>query len=115
MTVLWSTDRPITVLEVHRRLAADRQLAYTTVMTVMTRLVRKDLLNQHRGSRAYRYTPAHSRAAHVASVMLTALREAEAGERTAAFMRFLQTVDERELVVLRRALTGLEYASPPAA
>ena len=115
MAVLWSTDRPITVLEVHRTLAADRPLAYTTVMTVMTRLVGKDLLNQHRGSRAYRYTPAHSRAAHVASVMLTALREAEAGERAATLVRFLQTVDERERMVLRRALTGLEYVSPPAA
>jgi predicted transcriptional regulator len=44
-----------TVREVHEDLAADRGLAYTTVMTVMTRLARKGLLQKRRDGAAFVY------------------------------------------------------------
>ena len=63
MDRLWSADgeRWFTVREVHEALAADRDIAYTTVMTVMDRLAKKSLVAQQRDGRAYRYRAAASR------------------------------------------------------
>src|SRR4029450_1004342 len=60
MRILW-THGPQKVSAVHRRIAAARGVAYTTVMTTMEHLVKKGLLQ--RGNRqgmggAYIYTPA---------------------------------------------------------
>jgi len=55
MRVLW--DRPnLSVREVVE--AVPRERAYTTVMTVMNRLVEKDLLHRTPRGRAFVYTPA---------------------------------------------------------
>ena len=47
-----------TVRDVYETLRDQRPIAYTTVMTVMNNLVKKDLLAQDRTSIAYVYTPA---------------------------------------------------------
>lgn len=44
MDHLWSTAEPQTVRHVHEGLTAHRELAYTTVMTVLQRLARKNLV-----------------------------------------------------------------------
>jgi predicted transcriptional regulator len=59
MQILWSDERS-TVKKVHRRLSAQREIAYTTVMTTMSRLAEKGVLNRHREGLAYVYTPAIS-------------------------------------------------------
>jgi BlaI family penicillinase repressor len=46
------------VRDVYETLREQRQIAYTTVMTVMNNLVKKELLTQDRTSIAYVYTPA---------------------------------------------------------
>jgi predicted transcriptional regulator len=57
MVTLWDTPEPLKVTEVTGRLAYPRDLAYTTVMTVLTILCRKDLARRHRNGRAWLYTP----------------------------------------------------------
>lgn len=59
MAVLWRSDMPLRVREVAAVLNARRRepLAYTTVMTVMTRLARKGLLARSRSGRGFVYTP----------------------------------------------------------
>lgn len=57
MQILWQDDRS-TVKKVHRRLSQQREIAYTTVMTTMSRLAEKGVLNRHREGLAYVYTPA---------------------------------------------------------
>ena len=47
-----------TVRDVYETLRERRQIAYTTVMTVMNNLVKKDLLTQDKTNIAYVYTPA---------------------------------------------------------
>src|SRR5574337_1475127 len=61
MDCLWSTSEPQTVRKVHETLSLQRDLAYTTVMTVLQRLARKNLVSQIRDDRAHRYTPVRSR------------------------------------------------------
>ncbi|TKK90886.1 BlaI/MecI/CopY family transcriptional regulator [Herbidospora galbida] len=105
MDVLWAEGGPLTAREVGR-LIADRDLAPTTVMTVLDRLTRKGFLTRVRDGRAWRYEPAASRDAYIAELMLEALEMT--GDRSAALTRFAQAVSGTEADVLRKALTELE-------
>lgn len=60
MEAVWTLGRT-TVREVHQRLRADQDLAYTTVMTVMARLAAKGLLLREMVDGTYVYKPAMSR------------------------------------------------------
>jgi predicted transcriptional regulator len=105
MDVLWAEHAPLTAREVGRLIAA-RDLAPTTVMTVLDRLTRKGFLTRTRDGRAWRYQPAESRDAYVAELMLEAL--GMTGDRSAALTRFAQTVSGDEAEILRKALEELE-------
>ena len=56
MQVIWHDDCG-TVKKVHRSLAQNRDIAYTTVMTTMSRLAEKGVLKRQRDGLAYTYTP----------------------------------------------------------
>jgi predicted transcriptional regulator len=108
MDVLWDSVAPMTVREVSVRLT-ERNLAHTTVMTVLDRLAKKGFAMRQRDGRAWRYCPAATREAYVAELMLTALDQT--GDRTAALARFARSVSDVEADVLRDALeqTGEEH------
>ncbi|MBA4021061.1 MAG: penicillinase repressor [Gordonia sp.] len=111
MDSLWSSDEPQTVRQVHVALSSDRDLAYTTVMTVLQRLAKKNLVTQLRDDRAHRYSATHPREHLVASLMVDALSEAdESGSRQAALVSFVGRVGADEADALRRALDELESA-----
>jgi len=57
LAIIWERQQA-TVRDVYETLREQRQIAYTTVMTVMNNLVKKELLTQDRTSIAYVYTPA---------------------------------------------------------
>ena len=61
MEVVWS-EGPTTVGAVHKALREQKDIAYTTVMTTMSRLAKKNLLHQDRSSPSYVYSPALSKA-----------------------------------------------------
>ena len=96
--------RTATARQVADRLGADRQLAYTTVLTVLDRLERKGLVRRLREHRAHRYAPIATREAYAAELMLEAL--GSASDRDAALVRFVDAVSPEEAEVLRRALQG---------
>lgn len=105
MDHLWDTGGPQTVRQVHDALCARRELAYTTVMTVLHRLACKNLVVQIREDRAYQYAPTHGRDELVAALMVDALNQvADRGGRQAALMRFVGRVGADEADALRRAL-----------
>lgn len=54
MQVVWGQG-PVTTHDVHRRLQQSREIAYTTVMTVMGNLTHKGLLERRLEGRAYLY------------------------------------------------------------
>jgi predicted transcriptional regulator len=105
MEVLWESDAPLTVREVSARLT-ERDLAHTTVMTVLDRLAKKGFAKRQRDGRAWRYCPAATRDTYVTELMLTALDQT--GDRTAALTRFAQSVSGVEAEVLRDALDVIE-------
>lgn len=68
MDVLWQAGDPMTVRQVLEALNSDRQppLAYTTVMTVMTRLAERQVLQRTQAGRGFRYQPAAASPAEIA-------------------------------------------------
>jgi predicted transcriptional regulator len=103
MAVLWASDRPMPVRDVVRAVNAGRgsPLAYTTVLTVMTRLAGKKVLARSRTGREYRYTPV---AADIADVAVRGVLD-EFGD--SALARFVDRVElDPELRDRLRGLIG---------
>ncbi len=105
MDVLWGTPQSLTVREVSAQLT-ERDLAHTTVMTVLDRLAKKGFARRERDGRAWRYRPAATREAYVTELMLTALDQT--GDRSAALARFAKLVSGAEASALRGALDEIE-------
>jgi predicted transcriptional regulator len=102
MDRLWSWGRPATVRAMRDDLAREREIAYTTVMTVMDNLHRKGVLVREKSGRAYLYQPTRSREAHTAELMQEALREGT--DLTATFAHFCRQMSAAEVRALRAAL-----------
>ena len=64
MDVLWESRDPLTVRQVSGALT-ERDLAHTTVMTVLDRLAKKGFARRERDGRAWRYRAAETREAYV--------------------------------------------------
>ncbi len=56
MKIIWKVDRA-TVRDVYEQLRLEKKLAYTTVMTIMSRLAEKGLLQKEPVGNAYVYSP----------------------------------------------------------
>lgn len=102
MAVLWDEGRSMTVREVHAALSGSRDLAYTTVMTVLSRLHTKGILRRSEAARAFSYEPVHTRADHAAQLMAQALKDSR--DRDAALAHFVDTISADDEGVLRAAL-----------
>ncbi len=105
---LWTADADswFTVREVHEALAGERDIAYTTVMTVLDRLAKKGLVSQQRDGRAYRYRAAASREAMTADLMREALEEFAVDDRRTALVAFVGEATGEERAALREALAA---------
>ena len=69
MEVLWGSPTALSVRDVQAALADDRELAYTTVMTVLDNLHRKGYVERVMRGRAYQYRPAFTRSRASAEAM----------------------------------------------
>lgn len=99
--VLWDAEAPLTARQV-AELLPGRELAVTTVLTVLSRLERKGVVRRSRDGRAHSYEPVASRSEHTAALMQQALETS--GDRDAALARFVGTVTPEDADALRRAL-----------
>ena len=96
LAALWAATRPMTPAMVQE--ALPRELAYTTVMTVLHRLHTKGVVDRRRSGRAFAYQPVVDAAELAARQMRSAL---DRGQNHAAvlqrFIAGLSTEDERVL------------------
>jgi predicted transcriptional regulator len=102
LATLATADRALTPAEVLDLLDAD--LAYTTVMTVLSRLTDKGLLMRQRAGRAYAYRiidDEAERTAHRMRLLLDA-----GGDRTAVLARFIGELSRDEERLLIDLLAG---------
>lgn len=112
MDQLWSRAESgsggVTVREVNESLSEERELAYTTVMTVLTRLAAKGLVSQERTGRAYRYAASATREQFAAAMMREPLGALDHADRQAAILQFLDEASAEELDAVRAALALVE-------
>ncbi len=114
MEQLWAEGRPLTVREMLTRLNAGRArpVAYTTVMTVMARLVEKGLLERTLVGQAHEYRAALSREAFLRRVSETIAQEMieDFGEvAVAGFLTALERLDPERRQELRRYLEAEDH------
>lgn len=82
MVLLWQAGEPLTVADVQEFLVRD--LAYTTVMTVLDRLAKKGLARRERRGRAWCYQPAEPQQVVLAREMAGLLHDVPVGVRDEA-------------------------------
>jgi len=93
---LWAAERPLNVHEISAGLAG-RPRAYTTVMTILTRLVEKGLVERSRAGRSYVYT-ASGTPEEIAAGTIRDVLSASRDPR-AVLARFVEQIaDDRELL-----------------
>ena len=102
MDVLWHATEPYRVRDVRAELAPQRPLAYTTVMTVLDNLHRKQWVERERQGKAYEYRAGFSREEASARALRDVLDSA--ADPHAVLMRFVETVSDEETDLLRTAL-----------
>ncbi len=110
MDLLWEHQEAITANVLRDLLsqrpsennAEARPLAVTTVLTVLSRLEKKGLVERERASRPHRYRAVTSREEHTAELMMEVLGSAP--DREAVLARFIGTVSAGEAETLRNLL-----------
>jgi predicted transcriptional regulator len=110
MDRVWAAHGPVTVRMVFEDIAADRQIAYTTVLTVFDKLHRKGWLTRELVDRAYLYTVVRSRETYSADLMREALSESH--DSTGTLVAFLDQLTVAEARHLRAALIDITAARP---
>lgn len=106
MDVLWD-EHPLSVRAACERLRDDH--AYTTIMTTMDRLHKKELLRRRKDGNAFLYEPAMDRAEYqrrVVEAALTPLLEHGAAPVLAAFVKVAADLDEKHLAQLERLIAS---------
>lgn len=101
--VLWDAGEPMTARAVVDLLPG-RELAVTTVLTVLSRLEAKGLVRRTRDGRAHSYETVADRDEHTAALMQQVLDTAS--DRDATLARFVGGVSADDVDALRRALHG---------
>lgn len=103
MEFLWESSSPQSVADVLEGLDTGRDLAYTTVMTVLDRLAKKYLVTRERVERSWRYLPADPQHVVVAHDMAAALEGVPSAVRLRALEGFCSTLSVDERAALRDA------------
>ena len=101
---IWSNG-PASVREVRERIKDSHIAAYTTIMTVMNRLVGKGLLDAQKTGRAYVYSAAKSREEFLwcaAGKMVDSLIDDFGDIARARFLLEIDKADPRRLVSIRQ-------------
>ncbi|MET4780250.1 BlaI/MecI/CopY family transcriptional regulator [Glaciihabitans sp. UYNi722] len=110
MDLLWDSAEALTAGDIRDGLSrenaagAGKDLAVTTVLTVLSRLEAKDFVTRDRDTRPHLFRASTSRAAHMAELMHEVLGAAP--DREAVLARFVGQVGAGEAATLRRMLDG---------
>src|SRR5262245_25482304 len=108
LDVLWDDGVRLTPTDVGARLPGG-ELAYTTVMTVLSRLYEKGVLTRERQGRAWAYAPVLGREDYAAQRMNDILRDG--GDQSRALARFVDRMTPAERARLRQLLDARRRTS----
>jgi predicted transcriptional regulator len=102
---LWASG-PVTAKDAHAVLGPARGISLNTVQSTLERLFRKALLDRSKRGHAYRYAPAVTREALIATLMTQVADRlgGDAAASLAAFVEGADGIDEAALDALEAAL-----------
>src|SRR5215472_13474252 len=100
LAVLYAAGSPLSPGEVRSRLGAD--LAYTTVVTILSRLHGKGVLDRRKAGRAFLYAPVADKPG-LAARRMSQMLDAEP-DREAVLARFVSGLSGQDEELLRRML-----------
>jgi predicted transcriptional regulator len=95
MECMWESGSA-SVREVHECLSEQRDIAYTTVMTVMSRLTEKGLLQRTQVGRAYLYAPVETRDAFCTNIVRRVLDGFFGGAGRPVLAHFVENLTEAD-------------------
>lgn len=101
MAVVWRMGSG-TVEQIRDGLASDSRGAYTTVQTVLNRLVQRGLLCRTRAGRSYSYRPRLTEAEYLSQSIARTFATASSGTRHAVLAQFVGALPDDELSELQR-------------
>lgn len=101
---LWRSTEPLTPSQVQDTLDGD--LAYTTIMTILTRLWKKGLVERERSGRAFAYSPVVTEPEFLADRMRVELVRTK--DRQAVLSRFVDKLSLNDTVALRDLLRQMD-------
>jgi predicted transcriptional regulator len=104
LAVLWSTGGPATATEVQQRI--DGALAYTTVVTILTRLHEKGVVSREKRGRSFAYAPVDDDAGLAARRMRKVLDTGP--DRGMVLARFVSSLSDGDEHVLRTLLDDVD-------
>jgi predicted transcriptional regulator len=102
LSVLWSSAEPLSPADVQARL--ENELAYTTVVTILTRLHDKGVATREKHGRSFRYDAVDDEAG-LAARKMTKVLDGEP-DRGSVLARFVTRLPESDEAVLRDLLRG---------
>jgi predicted transcriptional regulator len=102
LAALWAAGEPVGAGTVRERLSGDP--AYTTVLTILSRLHGKGLVARERVGRGYQYAAVHDEAGHAAAGMRDLLENG--GDRAAVLARFVSELPAEDERLLEQLLRG---------
>ena len=103
MDILWDHGGWMTPGEVTDVLAKRRPLSYSTILTILVRLVEKGRLTRRKDGRAYAYRPVQTREEHAAIRMREVLRTT--ADRPALLSQFVRNLNAKDRAQLLRLLS----------
>lgn len=98
--ILWNSSVPLQTAEVQERLTTS--LAYTSVATVLSRLVAKELVQRHSSGRSFSYEATQSHDDWYAGRMLDLLRQTS--NHRALLAGFVDKLSSRDRAALKALL-----------
>lgn len=94
MELIWGETEPVTVRSIFELLKKNRKIAYTTVMTVMNRLVGKKILKRLNKNRAYVYKAVDSKDKFLTQTSRQIIKSFISSFGEAAIAHFVDEVDK---------------------
>lgn len=115
MSTLWNAAEPLTASEIRQALTENSQnrknVAVTTVLTVLSRLEHKGFVERQRVQRPHRYFATKSRTEHTTELLNQIL--GVGSERTAALTRFIGQIRPEEIATLKNLLNKRSESEEP--
>ncbi len=102
MEVAWASDCEVSVRDVLEALKDDRELAYTTVMTIMSRLADKKILEKRKEKNAFLFKPTISRDEFTGQVVGGLIDDLLNDFSEATMSYFVRRVGEKDRSVLEK-------------